>query len=173
MLSMQAEMLNSILRIVQILLVLLSTALIGNVIATNKDAAPSATSAINFSMFVCVLAWIASLYSFIAHFVAVIAVPLAALILDAAATLFTFIGSVVLSAKLTAVNCGNFGDDKLSDWIAFGSGNDEKRCREIQASIVFMWFLFAAFAATLFFTFREFRRGGGSIGGPSMSQIGV
>ncbi|KAI1630649.1 marvel domain-containing protein [Biscogniauxia mediterranea] len=170
---MQTEMINSVLRLAQLLLVLLSTALIGNVIATNQDAAPSATAAVNFSMFVCVLSWIAALYSFIAHFVPVIAIPLAALSLDAAATLFTFIGSVVLSAKLTAVNCGNFGNDKLGDWIAFGSANDEKRCREIQASIVFMWFLFGAFAAALFFTFREFRRGGGSIGGPSMSQIGV
>ncbi|KAI1344694.1 marvel domain-containing protein [Xylariaceae sp. FL0016] len=165
-------MIHSILRIAQVVLVLLCTALIGNVIATNKDAAKSAESAINFAMFVCALSWLAALYGLITHFVSAAAIPIVSLALDAATTLFTFIGSVVLSAKLKAVNCGSFGH-QTSDWIAFGSGNDEKRCREIQASIFFMWFLFATFCATLFFVFKDFRRGGGSLSNPSMSQIGV
>jgi hypothetical protein len=60
-----------------------------------------------------------------------------------------------------------------SDWIAFGSNDTEKRCREIQAGVVFMWLLFAAFVATLVLVVKEFRRSGGSVRGPSMSQIGV
>ncbi|KAI1372887.1 marvel domain-containing protein [Hypoxylon crocopeplum] len=162
-------MIKSILRLLQFLLVLLTTGLIGNVIASNISGAESA---VNFIMFVCALSWIAVLYGLVSHFVAAVAIPIVALALDSASTLFTFIGAIVLSAKLQAVNCANLGS-KPSDYIAFGSNNDEKRCREIQASTVFLWFLFASFAASLFFVLREFRRGGGSVRGPSMSQIGV
>ncbi|KAI1389386.1 marvel domain-containing protein [Hypoxylon trugodes] len=162
-------MIKSILRILQFLLVLLTTALIGNVIASNISGAESA---VNFIMFVCALSWLAVIYGVVSHFVAAAAIPVVALALDSAATLFTFIGAVVLAAKLQAVNCSNFGR-KTSDYIAFGSNDDEKRCREIQASTVFLWFLFASFAASLFFVLKEFRRSGGSVRGPNMSQIGV
>ncbi|KAI0386793.1 marvel domain-containing protein [Hypomontagnella monticulosa] len=163
------EMIKSILRILQLLLVLLTTALIGNVIASNISGAEAA---INFIMFVCALSWITVIYGIVSHFVAAAAIPIVALALDGAATLFTFIGAIVLAAKLQAVNCANLGR-KPSDYIVFGSNDDEKRCREIQASTVFLWFLFAAFSATLFFVLKELRRGGGSVRGPSMSQIGV
>ncbi|KAI0472945.1 marvel domain-containing protein [Xylariaceae sp. FL0804] len=166
------ELAASIVRLVQLLFLLICTALIGNVIDNNRDAAGSAESAVNFGIFVCALAWIAALYGLVAHFVSAARVPLVQLVLDALAALFTFIGAVVLSAKLSAVNCAAYGH-KGSSWIAFGSDNTEKRCREIQAGLVFMWFLFATFLATLFFSFRQFRSGGGSVGRPSMSQIGV
>ncbi|TGJ87017.1 hypothetical protein E0Z10_g1778 [Xylaria hypoxylon] len=165
---------NSILRIVQFLLVLIATALLGNVRANNtQHAAASATAAINFAIFVCALAWIAIIYSIITQVVSAISMPIVALALDGLATLFTFIGAVVLSAKLTTANCASYVRLETTDWIAFGSGDTEKRCREIQAGLVFMWFLFATFAATMALAFKEFRRGGGSVRGPSMSQIGV
>ncbi|CAJ2503144.1 Uu.00g105380.m01.CDS01 [Anthostomella pinea] len=167
------NIIHSALRLLQFLLVLLTTALIGNVIATNWGAAGSAKAAVNFIMFVCALSWIAVLYGLISHFVSAAAMPIVALALDAAATLFTFIGAVVLSAKLTAVNCGSNFHNKPSDWVAFGGNDTEKHCREIQASVVFLWFLFAAFAASLFFAFKAFRGRGGSMGRPSMSQVGV
>ncbi|KAI8966663.1 marvel domain-containing protein [Daldinia sp. FL1419] len=162
-------MIKSVLRIVQLLLVLLTTALVGNVIASNVSGSESA---INFVMFVCAISWLAILYGLVSHFVVAIAIPVVALALDSAATLFTFIGAIVFSAKLQAVNCSNVGR-KPSDYIAFGSNDNEKRCREIQASTVFLWFLFASLAASLFFVLRELRRGGGSVRGPNMSQIGV
>ncbi|KAI1207372.1 marvel domain-containing protein [Annulohypoxylon truncatum] len=162
-------MIKSIFRILQFLLVLLTTALIGNVIASNISGSESA---VNFTMFVCALSWLAVLYGIISHFVPTVSIPVAALGLDSAATLFTFIAAVVLSAKLQAVNCSHL-TNKASDYIAFGSNNDEKRCREIQASTVFLWFLFASFAASLFFVLKELRRVGGSVRGPNMSQIGV
>ncbi|KAI0453441.1 marvel domain-containing protein [Xylaria acuta] len=165
-------LINSILRIAQFFLVLVATALLGNVRATTQHAAASATAAINFAIFVCVLSWIAVIYSLIAHFVSAVAIPIIALAFDGFATLFTSIGAIVLSAKLTTVNCAHWGA-RPSDWIAFGSGDTEKRCREVQAGLVFMWFLFATFTATLALAFKEFRRGGGSVRGPSMSQIGV
>ncbi|TRX95837.1 hypothetical protein FHL15_003391 [Xylaria flabelliformis] len=169
------SLINSILRITQLFLVLIATALLGNVRASTQHAASSATAAINFAIFVCVLSWIAVLYSLLAHFVDAVAIPIVAIALDGFATLFTFIGAVVLSAKLTTVNCANIGT-RPTDWIAFGSADTEKRCREIQAGLVFMWFLFGTFTVALVLAFREFRRGGGSVRGPSlasMSQIGV
>lgn len=101
-------LLNSILRIVQLFLVLIATALLGNVRATTIDAASSATAAINFSLFVAALSWIAVLYNLVAHFVSAVAIPIVALALDSAATLFTFISAVVLSAKLTSANCAHY-----------------------------------------------------------------
>ncbi|KAI3318012.1 marvel domain-containing protein [Xylariaceae sp. AK1471] len=166
------NIINSVLRLVQFLLVLIATALVGNVRANSQHAAGTATAAINFAIFVLALSWIAIIYSLITHFVSSIAMPVVSLALDGAATLFTFIGAVVLSAKLTAANCGHYGT-RPTDWIAFGSNDTEKRCREIQAGVVFMWLLFAAFVATLVLVFKEFRRSGGSVRGPSMSQIGV
>ncbi|RYP58083.1 hypothetical protein DL769_009115 [Monosporascus sp. CRB-8-3] len=165
------EMIKSILRILQFLWVLLTTALIGNVIATNGGDVGN--SALNFVMFVCALSWIAVLYGLAMRFVSAIAMPIVALVLDGLAVLFTLIAGIALAAKLGAVNCDNLeGEDP--GYIAFGSGDDEKRCRQIQASTVFLWFLFITFVGTFFYVFREFRRGGSSIGrGPNMSQIGV
>ncbi|OTB01453.1 hypothetical protein M426DRAFT_14478 [Hypoxylon sp. CI-4A] len=162
-------LIKSILRILQFVLLLLTTALIGNVIASNISGAESA---INYTMFVCALAWLAVIYGVVSHFVAAAAITVVALALDSAATLFSFIAAIVLSAKLQAVNCSNFGR-KTSDYIAFGSDDNEKRCREIQASAVFLWFLWASFMASLFFVVKELRRSGGSVRGPNMSQIGV
>ncbi|KAI0913947.1 marvel domain-containing protein [Ustulina deusta] len=166
------SIMNSILRLVQFFLVLIATALLGNVRANTQHAASSATAAVNFAIFVCALAWIAIIYSFVAHFVSAVAIPIVALALDGLSTLFTFIGAIVLSAKLTTANCAHLGS-RPSDWIAFGSGDTEKRCREIQAGLVFMWFLFATFAAAVVLAYKEFRRSGGSVRGPSMSQISV
>ncbi|RYP33584.1 hypothetical protein DL767_004699 [Monosporascus sp. MG133] len=164
-------MIRSVLRILQFLWVLLTTALIGNVIATNGGNVGN--PALHFVMFVCALSWIAVLYGLAMHFVSAIAMPIVALVLDGLAVLFTLIAAIALAAKLGAVNCNNL-EGKDPGYIAFGSGDDEKRCREIQASTVFLWFLFAAFVGTLFYVFKEFRRGGGSIRrGPNMSQIGV
>ncbi|KAM7183689.1 Marvel domain containing protein [Naviculisporaceae sp. PSN 640] len=162
-----------ILRAVQLLLIVILTALIGNVIATNVNAAGSATAAINFSMFVIVLAWLASILGLTATFVERLAIPVALVTMDAAATLFTFIDAIVLAAKLGAVNCADTAKRDVS-WIAYGSLDTQKRCREIQASTVFMWFLFGMFAVTLFFEFMSFRRSGGSVrSGPGMSQVRV
>lgn len=174
------EIIHSILRIAQLLLLVILTGLIGNVIATNISAAGSATAAVNFSMFTIVLAWLAALFGLATHFVSSLStsslVSTARLALDAAATLFTFIAAIVLAAKVKATNCAAISPDLGGDWIGFGSANDEKRCRQLQASTAFMWFLFALMAASLFFTFTGFRKGGGSVrSGPRsvMSQVRV
>jgi len=159
-----------ILRAIQLLWVVLITALIGNVIALNHDG-PMA--AINFTMFVAVLSWLAVLYGLAASFVTSLAIPIVMLALDGAAALFTLIDGIVLAAKLQAVNCSH--PNKGPGWIGFGAAGVGKRCREIQASTAFVWFLFATFAATLALAFLSFRRVGGSARshGPGMSQVRV
>ena len=167
------------LRGLALLWTLLITALIGNVIALNINGASSANAAINFAMFTAAWAWIALLVGIAAVFISFLASPYVMLPLDILAVLFTFIAAVVLSAKLRATNCGNINANHLpSNWIAFGAKDTEKRCREIQASTVFMWFLWACFVACLAFTVITSRGGSGGLGGrfrggsrPSMSQV--
>ncbi|KAG6002933.1 hypothetical protein E4U21_002498 [Claviceps maximensis] len=167
----------SVLRGSALLWTLLITALIGNVIASNINASSSAMAAVNFTMFVAVVSWIVHLYGLAAVFITSLGSAIIMLSLDGFLTLFTFIDAIVLAAKLRAPNCGNINPFSLpANWISYGSSDTEKRCREIQASTAFMWFLFACSAGALLFTVKEARGGlGGSIrtGRPNMSQVGV
>lgn len=167
------DKLNVALRGLQLFFIVILTGLIGNVIATNLHAAATATAAINFSMFVIVLGWLTSVYGILSDVIPRVAYPVALLALDVASTLFSLICGIVLAAKLKAVNCADTAGQP-GDWIAYGSANDEKRCRQVQASTAFMWFMFAGFTASLVLSLMSFRRGGGSVRtGPTMSQIGV
>ncbi|KAH8880008.1 hypothetical protein GQ53DRAFT_18341 [Thozetella sp. PMI_491] len=168
------ELIPTLLRGLQLLWLLLLTALIGNVIATNISAASSAEAAVNFSMFVIVITWLAALYGLVATVVEQLSIPLAQLGLDGAAALFTFIDAIVLAAKLRAVNCANT-KDLGTDWIGYGSADDQKRCRELQASTFFMWVLFATTAINLGLFAMTWRRTGGSVrsGPPHMAQVRV
>ena len=61
--------------------------------------------------------------------------------------------------------------------VTNGSLNMTKRCREAQAVTAFLWFGFAAYAASLVFSGLGARGGGANLrggihrGGPSMSQV--
>ncbi|KAK4164836.1 marvel domain-containing protein [Cladorrhinum sp. PSN259] len=170
------EKLHQILRVLELLFLIILTGLIGNVIATNISAAASATAAINFTMFVIVLSWLAAIYGIVMLYVVRLGSGIPLLVnlgLDAASTLFTFVAAVVLAAKLKVVNCNNTAG-RSPTWIAYGSADNEKRCREVQASTAFMWFLFATFTVGLVMSLLGFKRGSGSVRtGPTMSQIGV
>lgn len=159
-----------ILRALQFLWVLIITALIGNVIASNVNGQ---MATINFTMFVAVLSWLAVIYGLTASFIESLAIPIVLFALDGAAALFTLIDGIVLAAKLRAVNCSH--PNQGAGWIGYGSHNDGKRCRELQASTAFVWFLWATFLATLALAFLSFRRMGGSArsSGPGMSQVRV
>lgn len=162
-----------ILRAVQFLWILLITALIGNVIARNING-PMAT--VNFTMFTAAWSWITWIYGLAACFMASLAIPIIMLPLEGLAVLLTFINAIVLSARLGAPNCSNIrGSGPTDDWIGFGDRNVEHRCREIQASTAFMWFLWACFCASLFFVWRESRGvgRGASVRSsrPNMSQV--
>ncbi|EHL00255.1 hypothetical protein GLAREA_03148 [Glarea lozoyensis ATCC 20868] len=164
---------QAILRGSQFLWTLLTTALIGNVIA---EAFAGNPSGINYAIFTSVFCWLVLIYGGVAAFMESLAIPIALLAMDALATLFTFIAGVVLAAKLTVHSCSNRGY-VLTNGYTNGSHNPEKRCRELQASTAFYWFLFASFAASLVMTALSSRgsgitgRGGIRKGGPSMSQV--
>jgi hypothetical protein len=174
---MDFTLIKSAIRGFQLFCTLVATALIGNVIATNIAAAGSATAAINFSMFALVVSWLAVLYALATIFARSFAFPIVQFGLDVVATLFLFIDAVVLAAKLKTVNCADLDPKQLGDdYIAFGSLDDTKRCREIQASTAFLWFLFATFAGTAFLSFKDYQSGysGGSVRSkPSMAQVHV
>lgn len=99
-----ANFIQAGLRVLQFLWVLLITALVGNVIA---DAFSGNSSSINYAIFVAVFCWLVVLYGLAAAFVESIAMPIALIVLDALAAVFTFIAGVVLAAKLGAHSCGN------------------------------------------------------------------
>lgn len=151
------------LRILQLLWIIILTGLLGNIIATAHNNALVSNAAVNFSLFVTVLAWLATLYGLIVAFVTSLAIPIIVLAFDALVVLFSFISAVVLAALLRSRDCGNVGDGL------------EHKCRELQASTAFMWFLFAAFLGSLALAVLAFKRGGGASArsGPSMKQVHV
>jgi len=164
-------MIQGVLRASQFLWTLLTTALIGNVIA---EAFAGNPSGINYAIFTSVFCWLVLIYGGLAAFMESLAIPIALIVLDALATLFTFIAGVVLAAKLNVHSCGN-RDYVLSNGYTNGSYNPKKRCQELQASTAFYWFLFASFAASLVMSALSSRSsgmtGGVRRGGPSMSQV--
>jgi hypothetical protein len=93
-----------VLRALQFLWTILITALIGNVIA---EAFAGNPASINYAIFVAVFSWVVLIYGFAAAFVESLAVPVALIVLDGLATIFTFIAGVVLAAKLHVHSCGN------------------------------------------------------------------
>lgn len=169
-----ASILQAVLRGVALVWTLIITALIGNVIASNVNGDGGATRAINYTMFSAAWAWVAGLWGLFAAFIGALAIPLVLVALDVLAIIFTLIAAILLAAKLGTPNCGDI-QGYGRRWIAFGSNSDEKRCREIQASTVFLWFLFANFVVLLFFSFKDWRGGFGGFrrSKPSMSQVRV
>lgn len=154
------EIIQIAIRALQLLWILLLTGLIGNVIAANNNGSFVSTDAVNFSMFVIALAWVVTLYGLVVGFVGAFAIPIVVLVADVLAVLFTFIDAIVLAALLGVPGCGSTGD--------------HHKCRELQASTAFMWFLFVTFVASLVFVCLGFKRGGGSVRtGPGMSQVRV
>lgn len=156
------EMIQIAIRAVQLLLLIILTGLLGNVIATSNHGAFVSAAAVNFSMFVTVLSWLVTLYGLATAFVESLAVPVVAVAADALVLLFTFIDAIVLAALLKVLNCAT-------------QGGLEKKCRELQASTAFMWFLFGTFLASAALAALRLRReGGGSVrSGPTMRQVHV
>ncbi|KAL5612191.1 hypothetical protein BROUX41_000269 [Berkeleyomyces rouxiae] len=160
----------------QLLWTLITTALIGNVIASNINGSSTASTTLNYTMWSLSLCWVASLYGLAAAFISSIAVPIVMVVIDGLTTLFLFVDAIVVSARIKAVDCSRLVPSRLPrNYIAWGSNNNEKRCREIQASAVFLWFLFLSFVLTLTFAVMDMKRrgmkGSGGSGGPSMTQV--
>lgn len=163
-----------LLRLWTFLFTLLTTALIGNAIASAFAGNPSS---VNYSIFVCVFSWLALLYGLTTSMIMEsLAIPVVLMVMDGVAALLTMIAGVVLAAKLGVHSCGNEAYLKANS-LTNGSHDMEKRCHELQASTAFFWFMFLGFAGSVFFDFAGSRSGGGSSrggvrkGGPTMSQV--
>jgi len=165
------ELIQTILRALEFLWILLITALIGNVI---DDASNGNPASINYAIFVAVFCWIVLIYGLAASFMDSLAIPMVLLAMDGLATIFTFIAAVVLAAELGVHSCSN-PNYTHNNHMTNGAHNYEERCRELQASCAFFWFLFATYCVNLFFDVKG--KGGSSSRststrkGPVMTQV--
>lgn len=137
-----------VLRSIQFIWILLVTALIGNVLAGKTDT----NSTVNYSMFVAAFCWVVWFYGIFALFIESIAIPVILLITDTLATIFTFVAGVVLAKKLSGAHSCNNDAYTHTNSITRGGHSPTKRCRELQASCAFFWFLFATFIGSIIAT---------------------
>ncbi|KAL9054854.1 MAG: hypothetical protein Q9162_003886 [Coniocarpon cinnabarinum] len=124
-------------------------ALVGNMIAESRGGNPSI---VNFVIFCAVFGMLSLFYLIPATFKEEFAFhPIIMITLDLLNTIFFFCGAVALAAMLD--------DYTITNSITNGTGLDnlEKRCREAQASDAFLFFGFAAFAASAVFSFLQSR----------------
>jgi len=167
---MVSKVLNLGLRGFEFLWTVLIMALVGNII---HDAFNGNPSIINYDMFVAVFAFLSLIYliaiAFNDDFMGHGAIPLA---LDLLNTLFFFCGAVAMAAKLGVHSCGNEGY-VTSNGVTNGSHNPGKRCHEAQATTAFLWFGFACFAASTFFSALGARSGGVNLRSGGIRKVGL
>jgi len=166
------NLLQVALRSLQLLLLIIFTALIGNVIAL----ASQGNATVNYSIFTAVWCWLAIVYGLVAGVLDSLYIPIAALAVDVLAVLFTFVNGVTLAAQLGAHSCSN--DDYVNNnYLTAPTDDRSKRCRELQAATAFVWFLFVALIVSTVMGGLSWKSGGSSSrggmrrGGPSMSQV--
>ncbi|KAF6228736.1 hypothetical protein HO173_011755 [Letharia columbiana] len=157
---------NMALRGLEIFFGILVLGLSGHLVASQAyGGAPSAT---NYNVFLGIWLLVVAAVGLAASFVSALGgVVMAAL--DALSVLFAFAGGVAYAAKLGAHSCSrasytahnvitNGGVDHAGNTApGVNLGN---RCREAQADTAFIWFAFAAFAASCALSLLAWRRGG-------------
>jgi len=165
---MVSKAINLAMRGLQFFWTLLIMALIGNMIATAFAGNPSI---VNYDMFVAVFGMLSLFYLIPATFNESFAFhPMLMVGLDIVNALLFVIGGIAMAAYLGVHSCGN-SDYTHSNKVTNGSRDTAKRCREAQASTAFLWFGFAAFAASAVLSGLQGRSGGSYRGGPAMSQV--
>lgn len=145
---------------------LLTMALVGNAIAIQLYS----NASVNFAMFVSVLAMVALIIWVICR---VASLPVVVtLIADGLAMLFSLLAGIILPARLHVHSCNNV-NYLIRNGLTQGM---EQRCRELQASTAFFWFMWLGFLASLIVSFADrgsssltSRRNGSST--PAMSQV--
>jgi len=172
---MVSNPINLILRAVEWVFILIIMSLVGNIIATAFAGNPSL---INYDMFVAAFAMLSLIYltlcsfndGFVGH-------PILPITLDLLNCIFLFCAAVAMAAELGVHSCSN-SSYTHSNHITNGSHDTDGRCREAQCTTAFLWFAWAAWMASLFFSFIGARndgvnlRGGvGRRGAPAMSQV--
>ncbi|KAK2625792.1 hypothetical protein QTJ16_005104 [Diplocarpon rosae] len=165
-------LLQSGLRGVQLLFVVITLALVGNVV---DEAFAGNSSSINFALAVSIIELFVCLYALATVFIESLAFGKIMSIVDIFSSIFIFIAGTVLAAKLGVHSCGNqsyiYGNP-----LTNGSHNPSKRCHELQAATAFYWFAFPLFVASAALGFMGSgssfsARSGIRRGGPSMSQV--
>ncbi|MCJ1371209.1 hypothetical protein MMC20_002424 [Loxospora ochrophaea] len=146
-------------------------ALVGNMIF---DAVAGDPSIVNYAMFVAVFSMLSLFYLVAATVKDLTIIPWLPLVVDALNMIFFLVGGIALAADLKVHSCSNAGY-LASNGVVNGSRDPKKRCHEAQAVCAFLWFGFAAYAGSTFFSALESRGGTSGIrrGGPSMSQVHV
>ncbi|RMZ88851.1 hypothetical protein DV736_g3922, partial [Chaetothyriales sp. CBS 134916] len=163
------------LRALEFVWTLLIMALIGNIIAEAFSGNPSV---INYAIFVATFSMLSLFYLFAAaisdSYVIHAALPL---LVDGLNVIFFFCAAIALAAELEVHSCNN-KTYTHSNRITNGAHNTAHRCREAQASTAFLWFGWACYTASLFFSFLDARGNGVNLrsrgirkGGPAMSQV--
>lgn len=168
---MVSQALSLALRGLQFFWTLLVIALVGNMIATSTAGNPSI---VNYDMFVAVFGMLSLVYLIPTTFKEGLGMPVVNIALDVLNTLFFLCAGIATAAYLGVHSCGNAGYT-TTNRVTNGSPDTKKRCHEAQASTAFLWFGFACFAASSFFSWSQSR---GSVnmrsvrgGAPSMSQV--
>lgn len=157
----------------QLFCAVIVTALMGNNIAR---ATSGVHSIVNYSLFVGVWWLFTLLYFLPTSFIERFSIPVVDIALDGLSVLFGFCAAVALPAYIGAHSCGNYAYTSTNK-VTNSSPNTAQNCRQAQATTAFLWFGWAAFVATLVFSFLSGRgsgvnmRGGIRRGGPSMSQV--
>jgi len=172
---MVSRVINLALRALQFFFMIVVLGLIAAMISQAFSGNPAT---VNYNMFVAVFAVFSLFYlipaswndSFTGH-------PLIPIVLDALNTLFIFAGATALAAGLGVHSCSNRSYTH-SNHITNGAHNTANRCREAQAATAFLYFAFAAFAVSTFFSFLNGRGSGVNMrapgirkGRPAMSQV--
>ncbi|PSS20463.1 hypothetical protein M430DRAFT_99887 [Amorphotheca resinae ATCC 22711] len=168
-----ASLAQLILRSFQFLWTLLTSALIGNVLAMIYSTSPAS---VNYCMFVSAFSYILVLYGFAAAIIESIAIPVVLIVADTLGTIFSMVAGIVLAARLRCHSCSNH-DYLRSTSVTINTHHPEKQCRQLQASTAFFWFLFACFAGSLILDIMgagrsmSTRRAGVRKPGPAMAQV--
>ncbi|KAJ5115156.1 hypothetical protein NUU61_000915 [Penicillium alfredii] len=126
---------------------LLIMALIGNMIAESFAGNPSS---VNYTMFTSAFSMLTLFYLVPASFNLDWALhPIIMIVVDVLNCIFFFCAAIALAAKLECHSCSNLSYT-LNNEITNGSHNPQKRCREAQASVAFLWFAWAGYMASVF-----------------------
>ncbi|KAL4870304.1 hypothetical protein BDV12DRAFT_195451 [Aspergillus spectabilis] len=165
------------LRGLQFLWTLLVMSLIGNMIAEAYSGNPAT---VNYTMFVAAFSMLSLFYLIPASFNPDWAIhPILLIVLDTLNMIFFLTAGIALAARLECHSCGN-QEYVLSNEITNGSHNPSKRCREAQASTAFLWFGWAAYAASWVISILISRQSGANLrprvgpargSRPSMAQV--
>ncbi|KAI9716966.1 MAG: hypothetical protein M1828_007480 [Chrysothrix sp. TS-e1954] len=163
---MVSKVINLALRALEFFWCLLIIALVGNMIAEASNGNPSV---VNFAIFCGIFGMLTLFYLIPATFNESFSFhPLLMVGLDFLNTLFFFACGVALAVQLGVHSCGSnsyTSTNSITDGT--GGGNQGKRCHEAQATDAFLWFGFAAFAASTVLSALQGRGagGGGRTGG--------